>query len=229
MLTSEWTFQKLKGEDGKIRVVEWLIKWTDQSFPGVELSSSGEVVIAPLTESTASKTKLRDAVIKALGQQYQEIQSYISLQMAHQFESSKFPVLDGGNLVVPPDLHDQVNNERDRRLMSPFPFGDKTYDFDPVSKTRISGAGTLAGFAVAQGAAEGNYLWHGGADPFSWIAADNSLTLMDAPTCFAFARAAAAWEAAHVFAARALKDAATIPSDYANDDYWPPNPPHSSS
>jgi hypothetical protein len=103
MLTANWTFQKLKGEAGKIRVVEWQIKWTDQSFPGVELTSGGESVIEPLTASTASKAKLRDAVIKVLGQQYLDIQNYISGQMGHQFEAGQFAELSS-QLVEPPDL-----------------------------------------------------------------------------------------------------------------------------
>lgn len=117
---------------------------------------------------------------------------------------------------------EMVNHERDRRIHAGFVFGGKTYAFDPSSKQRVTGAGTLAGFAIAAGAQPGDMLWHGGQQPFRWIADDNSLTEMDAQTCFAFGQAAAAHEEAHIFAARAIKDMTPIPADYAtNESYWP--------
>jgi hypothetical protein len=92
---------------------------------------------------------------------------------------------------------------------------------DNESKARIIGAATLAGFAMAAGAAAGNYRWHGGTSDFVWIADDNSLNLMDAPTCFAFGQAAASWETKCIFAARAIKSTSPIPTDYTNNSYWP--------
>lgn len=131
----------------------------------------------------------------------------------------------GGEVVAPPALPptpEAVNAERDRRVHAGFPFGGKTYAFDPASKQRVTGAGTLAGFAIANGAQPGDAYWHGGTQPFRWIADDNSLTEMDAQTCFAFGQAAAAHEEAHIFAARAIKDMSPIPVDYAsNESYWP--------
>lgn len=115
-----------------------------------------------------------------------------------------------------------VNMERDRRIHRGFTFGGKTYAFDPSSKQRVTGAGTLAGFAMLAGAQPGDLYWHGGNQPFRWIADDNSLTEMDAQTCFAFGQAAAAHEEAHIFAARSIKDMSPIPEDFAtNPDYWP--------
>lgn len=115
----------------------------------------------------------------------------------------------------------EVNAERDRRISAGFTFDGKRFAFDPDSKQRVTGAATLAGFAIAQGAAAGYLLWHGGATPFVWIADDNTLVEMDAPTCFAFGQAAAAHETAHIFAARQLKDISPIPADYADDTHWP--------
>ncbi|QEE47492.1 DUF4376 domain-containing protein [Rhizobium sp. WL3] len=115
----------------------------------------------------------------------------------------------------------EVNAERNRRIHAGFLFNGKIYAFDPSSKQRVTGAGTLAGFAIASGAQPGNTIWHGGQQPFRWIADDNSLTEMDAQTCFAFAQAAAAHEEAHIFAARAIKDMSPIPADYASNGYWP--------
>ena len=115
-----------------------------------------------------------------------------------------------------------VNAERDRRLSGVFDFQGKSYDCDPDSMARITGAATLAGFAMVAGAQPGNLRWMAGVDAdFEWIAADNTLTEMDAPTAFAFGQTAAAHVNAHVFAARALKDMTPIPADYADDQYWP--------
>ena len=116
---------------------------------------------------------------------------------------------------------DAINAERDRRIALRFVFAGRPFDFDEVSKANIAGAATLAGFAIAQGAVPGDLSWNGGAEGFSWLAGDNSRVPMDAPTAFAFGRAAAEHVRAHVFAARALKDAATPPNDWADDRHWP--------
>jgi hypothetical protein len=125
----------------------------------------------------------------------------------------------------PPPIHPptaaDVNAERDRRLVLPFAFSGKMYDRDPRSLDRITGAATLAGFALAAGAEPLDFQWHGGTEPFAWIANDNSITVMDAATTFAFGREAAAVETRIVFAARALKDMPVIPEDYAADHWWP--------
>lgn len=115
----------------------------------------------------------------------------------------------------------QVNEERDRRLNGTFAFGGKTYDCDEKSLARISGAATLAGFAMGAGAPVGYLRWHGGDTDFAWIAHDNTLTPMDAQTCFAFGQAAADNQSKHVFAARVLKDTVPIPTDYTNNFWWP--------
>lgn len=118
--------------------------------------------------------------------------------------------------------HDIVNAERDRRIARGFLFQGRLFDFDEASKQRVTGAATLAGFAMSQGALPGNLLWHGGVSPFAWIAADNGLVVMDAQTCFAFGQAAAAHETAHIFAARVLKTAPEgVPADFRDDRWWP--------
>lgn len=114
-----------------------------------------------------------------------------------------------------------VNAERNRRMRGTFTFNGTAFNCDSDSLQRITGAGTLAGFAMGAGAQAGNLYWHGGTSPFAWIAADNSVVTMDAPTAFAFGQAAAANETLHIFAAKALKDLDPIPTDYANDAYWP--------
>jgi len=114
-----------------------------------------------------------------------------------------------------------VNAERDRRLGTTFAFAGKSYDCDAQSLARITGAATLAGFAMGAGAKAGNLRWHGGKADFTWIAADNSLTTMDAQTCFAFGNAAATNQSAHIFAGHAIKAMDPIPADFTNDKYWP--------
>lgn len=113
-----------------------------------------------------------------------------------------------------------VDAERDRRLER-FPFANRVYDFDESSALNIAGAGTLALGAIINGAQPGNLRW---ADPntdFCWITVGNQTVTMDAQTVFALAQAAAAWRAAHIHAARAIKDTSPIPSDYAADARWP--------
>jgi hypothetical protein len=121
----------------------------------------------------------------------------------------------------PADLISRVvNAERDRRIAQTFVFQGVRFDLDPASKARVTGAATLAGFALAAGAAAGWLHWHGGTDPFQWIAADNSRVPMDAQTCFAYGQAAAMHESRHIFRAAALKSARPLPVDWASDAVW---------
>ena len=115
----------------------------------------------------------------------------------------------------------EVNTERDRRIATQFVHIGKSYSMDSESKSRIIGAATLAGFAIANGAQVNDFRWHGGSADFVWIADDNSLNAMDAQGCFLFGQAAAAWESSCIFAARAIKETSPIPTDYTADSYWP--------
>ena len=100
-------------------------------------------------------------------------------------------------------------------------FNGHVFDFDPDSKSRITGAATLAGFAIGQGAQANDYRWHGGSTDFVWIAQDNTAVPFDAQTMFAMGQAAAEHERAHIFAARALKDADPIPANFTDNSHWP--------
>ena len=145
------------------------------------------------------------------------------VQYGGEFPSSAYLETIGASIVtvtVTPTSTD-VNTERDRRITSTFAFSGKIYDCDQNSLARITGAATLAGFAIAGGAPSGNLRWHGGDVDFAWIAADNSLTTMDAQTCFAFGKAAATNQSAHIFAGKAIKAMDPIPTDYTDDKYWP--------
>lgn len=116
---------------------------------------------------------------------------------------------------------DAVDAERDRRIHSGFTFNGVRFQSRLEDQKRIAGAGTLAAVAIMNGAQPEDFRWHGGDTDFVWIAEDNSLVPMDAQTVIAFGQAAARHETLHVFAARALKDADPIPSNYIDDIHWP--------
>lgn len=123
---------------------------------------------------------------------------------------------------LPPPTKTDVDAERDRRIDTTFTFGGVVYQSRPQDRENIAGAAQLATIALTLGGKlPSDYRWHGGGEDFCWIAADNSLVTMDAPTVIAFGQAAAAHKHAHIFAARAIKDADPIPLDYADDGYWP--------
>ena len=122
---------------------------------------------------------------------------------------------------APPPTFEDVNLERDRRLRGTIPFMGTVFDCDAASLQRITGAATLAGFAIGRGAAAGDLYWHGGPEPFTWISNENVPVEMDAFATFKFGQVAAANETAHIVAARALKDMKEIPRDFQDDKWWP--------
>lgn len=129
-----------------------------------------------------------------------------------------------GSTIIDPALTPtpaDVDQERDRRISGGFSFGGVFYQTRPEDRENIAGASTAALAAITNGAEPGDYRWHGGDADFVWIAADNSTHAMDAQTLFAFGQAAMAHKQAHIFAARAIKDADPIPADFADDAYWP--------
>ncbi len=113
-----------------------------------------------------------------------------------------------------------VDAERDRRINGGFIFEGVEYQSRPEDRENIAGAATAALGAIIAGAQPGYLRWHGGAEDFAWIAADNTMHTMDAQTVYAFGQAAMAHKQAHIFAARTLKDADPIPGDFASDQWW---------
>ena len=72
--------------------------------------------------------------------------------------------------------------------------------------------------------AERDRRWADANADFQWIAADNTLLAMDAPTAIAFGQAYMAHERALIFAAKTIKDeisAGTYDGDPVNDNRWP--------
>ena len=113
-----------------------------------------------------------------------------------------------------------VNAERDRRLHGDFLFNGVAFQRDPTSLQRITGAATLAGFALGAGAQPGDLRWANPDRDFVWIASDNSIVPMDAQTAFAFGQVAASVETDLIFKAKALRAMDPIPLDYTDDKWW---------
>ena len=114
-----------------------------------------------------------------------------------------------------------IDAERDRRIDAGLTFNGTRFQTRPADRENVAGASQLATLAIMAGAQPGDLRWHGGAADFAWIAEDNSIVTMDAMTVIDFGKAVAAHKSAHIFAARALKDADPIPADYTADSYWP--------
>lgn len=147
------------------------------------------------------------------------LKKFVNGELVDMSPEESSAILAIQNIVNDPTSN-SVNAERDRRIRAGFMFGGKLFDFDDESKQRVTGAATLAGFAIGAGAQAGDLHWHGGDTDFAWIANDNSLLTMDAQTCFLFGKVAAAHESQMIFAARAIKNMSPIPIDFTNDEYW---------
>ena len=122
--------------------------------------------------------------------------------------------------VIQPISSDEVDIERDRRIVDGFIFGGVKYQSRPEDRENIAGASQVAFAAIVGGAQVNDLYWHGGTDPFVWIAADNSLNPMDAYTMFNFGKVAMEHKQSMIFKARALKDMDPIPTDYTEDKHW---------
>jgi hypothetical protein len=101
------------------------------------------------------------------------------------------------------------------KLNAGFTFAGKPYQTDAVSVTRLQSASIAALAAIAAGhGAPGNLRW---ADPntdFAWIATDNTMNTMDAPTLLAFAMGAVALGQKLILFSRALKDQLNAAADF---------------
>lgn len=114
-----------------------------------------------------------------------------------------------------------IDTERDRRIDSGLQFQGVTFQSRATDRENIAGAAQLAFMAVVAGAQPGDLRWSNADADFAWIASDNSLVPMDAQTVVAFGKAAAERKQALIFAARQLKEMASIPANYTDDSWWP--------
>ncbi|MFV1942747.1 DUF4376 domain-containing protein [Pseudomonas luteola] len=115
----------------------------------------------------------------------------------------------------------EIDAERDRRIDSGIEFNGVMYQTRVGDRENIAGMAQLAFMAIQEGAQEGELRWANPDEDFAWIAEDNSLVPMDAPTVVAFGKEAAARKLQLIKAARALKDMDPIPADYTDDKWWP--------
>lgn len=114
-----------------------------------------------------------------------------------------------------------VDKERDRRLSAGFTFNGFEFDSDERSIQKVDAAAMKANIAVLAGAVAGDLRWFDPDEDFDWIARDNSRVTLDAHDMAAMGDALAIHQKQIIYAARDLKDLATIPSDFASDQYWP--------
>lgn len=114
-----------------------------------------------------------------------------------------------------------VDSERDRRIEAGIEFQGVRYQSRATDRENIAGAAQLGFMAMVAGAQAGDLRWSNPDQDFAWIASDNSLVPMDAPTVVAFGKAAAERKQALIYAGRQLKDMEPIPADFADDKWWP--------
>ena len=60
-----------------------------------------------------------------------------------------------------------INKERDSRITAGFYYGSYKFDWDEAAKARVTGAASLAGFAIGAGAQPNDLRWHGGDTDFA--------------------------------------------------------------
>lgn len=120
---------------------------------------------------------------------------------------------------------ERVNGIRDAKIAGGFSFAEASFQTDPESVKRIAGAASAAHVAITLNGAQADDLrWADPDSDFEWIAADNSLVPMDAPTTIAFGQAYMTFERTLVFVASAIKAeirAGTYDGDPAEDPRWP--------
>lgn len=114
-----------------------------------------------------------------------------------------------------------VDAERDRRIDAGVEFKGVMFQSRATDRENVAGAAQLGFMAMVGGAQLGDLRWSNPEQDFAWIASDNTLVAMDAQTVVAFGKAAAERKQALIFAAREIKDLVPIPTDYADDKWWP--------
>ena len=86
-------------------------------------------------------------------------------------------------------------------------FESKSFQLDESSRQNLDSASLLATLAQLNGGGKANDLrWANPNVDFGWIAIDNSILPMDAPTVVNFGKLSAAYYTSLIFTARAMKD-----------------------
>lgn len=99
-----------------------------------------------------------------------------------------------------------VDAERDRRMAIGFVFGGKLYQARERDVLNIAGKATRATKAIVDGAMSGDLQWATTGENFAWIAADNTLTPMDAFEMVKFGQSADDFVTGMFMRGRQLKD-----------------------
>ncbi|TDW20383.1 uncharacterized protein DUF4376 [Rhizobium azibense] len=140
-------------------------------------------------------------------------------EVVELFDAAKDTALPYLPETSEPTLTD-VDAERDRRIVSGFVFNGVLFQSRDQDRENLMGACTAAVAAMMIGAQPGDLRWHGGAQDFTWIAADNSEIPLDAQGMFALGKAAMEHKEKHIRAGRLIKNMNPIPADYAVGTYW---------
>ena len=102
---------------------------------------------------------------------------------------------------------EQCNTKRDQCIDEGFMFEGVHYQTRSTDRENISGAALLATqVKMAGGGADGDYRWQDANNDFEWIATDNNVVKMDAPTTIAFGQSAAAYKQALITFSRGVKN-----------------------
>lgn len=119
-------------------------------------------------------------------------------------------------------LETQINTERDRRIEDGFAFLGHRFQSRQSDRENILG---LAIRARASGAQPGDLEWLTPGQPFVFIAADNVLVPMDAPTVDALCSAGEKFKSGLTWAGRINKDALNACTSFAEIEalelVWP--------
>lgn len=116
---------------------------------------------------------------------------------------------------------DEVNRERDKRINAGFRHGGHVYQSDPDSRENIAGAFNLALAFVSGGGDPDKSDWMTPGTDFGWRTRDNVEVPMTPAQMMDLGKAAVAHKAAHIYAARPLREADPIRADFADDPHWP--------
>jgi hypothetical protein len=119
-----------------------------------------------------------------------------------------------------------IDAYRDQIIDSGIVLFGKPFQTRPQDRENIGGASTLAISAMMAGKEVDDPYWHGGTEPFTWICADNTTTVLAAYQVLQLGKAIAIWKQRCIFTARQLKDFLATGQDvsyYKERAVWPSN------
>lgn len=118
-------------------------------------------------------------------------------------------------------LKEQINQERDRRIVKGFVWNGYTFQSDKESYDNIMGAGASATASILMGADPNDIYWADTEMSFTWLSNENVFVEMAPKDVIEFGQVAMNHKSKHFFAGRTLKNMEVIPEDFADDKWWP--------